>query len=140
MTMDDATGARWLIVVRDDRRDLYVTLRQNFEADPGVAVSLDRRHTDRRVAAASTETDRRRRERRRPLAGKTLDLWDTAGLRLEERVSVAKWEYRFEEIYPREASRINRLGEEGWEALSAALVHGSEPLKCLVLFKRPRRG
>ena len=137
--MDDVASSQWRIVVRHDKRELYLDLRRSFEADPRVAIILDRRQASRRVNTSPPDADRRRRERRGAVAGKTLDLWATAGIRLEEAFAVTKWEYRFEEIYPREAARINRLGEDGWEAVSTTLSHGSEPLKCLVLFKRPRR-
>jgi hypothetical protein len=137
--MDDVASSQWRIVVRHDKRELYLDLCRSFEADPRVAIILDRRQAPRRVNTSPADADRRRRERRGTLAGKTLDLWATAGIRLEEAFAVTKWEYRFEEIYPRESARINRLGEDGWEAVSATLSHGGEPLKCLVLFKRPKR-
>lgn len=136
--MDDVASSQWRIVVRHDKRELYLDLRRSFEADPSVAIILDRRQGIRRVNTSPPDADRRRRERRGTVAGKTLDLWATAGIRVEEAFAVTKWEYRFEEIYAREGARINRLGEDGWEAVSATLSHGSE-LKCLVLFKRPKR-
>lgn len=73
---------RWLIVVRRERRDLYESLRQGFASDPLVDVILDRRQADRRATGASAETDRRRRQRRRPLTSGEQAVWDTAGLRL----------------------------------------------------------
>lgn len=138
--MGEVVSSQWRVVVRHDMRELYLDLRKRFETDPRVAIVLDRRHTARRMGTTSPETERRRRERRGALTGRTLDLTAAIGIRVEEGGAMTQWEYRFEEIYPREASRINRLGEDGWEAVSTSLSHGSEPVKCLVLFKRPKRG
>jgi hypothetical protein len=137
--MGDVSSAPWRVIVRPDLRELYLDLQRRFETDPRVAIILDRRQASRRVAASPPETERRRRDRRGTPSGRTLDLTAAAGIRVEEGVAMAQWEYRFEEIYPREASRINRLGEDGWEAVSTSLAHGGEPVKCLVLFKRPKR-
>jgi hypothetical protein len=137
--MEEVAPTHWRIVVRQDRHDLYLDLRKSLEADPRVAVVLDRRKAARRVSAGLPDAERRRRDRRGTFAGKTLDLWDAVGIRLEETYTVRQWEYRFEEIYTREAARINRLGEDGWEAVSTTVSHGGEPIKCLVLFKRPKR-
>jgi hypothetical protein len=137
--MDEVAPTSWRIMVRPDRHDLYVDLRKSLGGDPRVAVVVDRRKAARRVATSPAEPDRRRRDRRATFAGKTLDLWDTVGLKLEETYTVRQWEYRFEEIYTREAARINRLGEDGWEAVSTTISQKGEPIKCLVLFKRPKR-
>ncbi len=57
------------VFVRADRPTLVERMRRLFEEDPGeVEVMLDRRRQDRRLRPTSREPERRRGDRRRPLA------------------------------------------------------------------------
>jgi hypothetical protein len=76
---------RWLIIVQQERRELYADLRRNFQPDERVEVILDRRGAERRAEGLPVEADRRRQHRRRPLTAPERDLWDTAGFRLYYR-------------------------------------------------------
>lgn len=80
-----ATLPQWLIVVRRERRDLYESLRRGFASDPRVDVILDRRQAERRATEAGAETDRRRRQRRKPLTSGERAVWDTVGFQLIHR-------------------------------------------------------
>lgn len=55
---------RHLFVVPRDRVDLVRLLAEQFPADSGVEVVLDRRQSDRRVAARPVLREQRRGERR----------------------------------------------------------------------------
>ncbi len=58
--------ARFLYIIARDRRDLYESLKENFAAQPDVAVVLDRRHRERRtVAVEPPKAELRRGDRRR---------------------------------------------------------------------------
>lgn len=61
---------RHLFIVSRDHPWLYAHLLERFEDDPNVGVVLDRRTADRRIANQTglTHTDRRKKERRRPIA------------------------------------------------------------------------
>ena len=98
MVTRDATLPQWLIVVRRDRRDLYLRLREGFETDPRVGVILDRRHGDRRMESRRVEPDRRKQRRRRSTA-KDRDLWETAGFRVIYR-GVDLTVYAVEDVSP----------------------------------------
>jgi hypothetical protein len=71
--------ARWLIVVRRDKPEIYADLRRSFELDGRVEVVLDGRHGERRVQQLPVKADRRRRDRRRPLPATETAFADHAG-------------------------------------------------------------
>ena len=74
---------RWLLIVQRDDLDAYVNLCAIFQPDAQVATILDRRcQPDRRVENSSVETDRRRRQRRKPPALAELTFWSNAGFRV----------------------------------------------------------
>lgn len=78
----DAPVARWLIVVRRDKPDLYHNLCSAFEGVPQMAVILDRREGERRREISPGKDDQRRAPRRSPLTVEELELWETIGFRL----------------------------------------------------------
>jgi hypothetical protein len=65
-TASPGSAPYWLVVVRQDRRELFAKLRRSFEETPIVEVIVDRRQGERRRDPASTPAERRRAERRRP--------------------------------------------------------------------------
>ncbi|MBI4608297.1 MAG: hypothetical protein HY726_04735 [Candidatus Rokubacteria bacterium] len=56
---------RYLYIVGRDRVELYDVLRQEFSANQGVRILLDRRNGDRRKRTGSRDPERRTAERRR---------------------------------------------------------------------------
>jgi len=78
----DAPVARWLIVVRRDKPDLYHSLCRAFEGVPQMAVILDRRERERRREGSPAKDDQRRTPRRSPLTAAELELWEAIGFRL----------------------------------------------------------
>jgi len=57
--------ARYLFIVAGDQPELCAHLAREFSGEPGVAVVLDRRHSDRRQRAEpETPLERRRAARR----------------------------------------------------------------------------
>ncbi|MBI3454807.1 MAG: hypothetical protein HY002_03325 [Candidatus Rokubacteria bacterium] len=71
---------RALIVVHPRQRDLYAHLRGAFEYLPNVAVIFDRREGERRRDRALVGTDRRQRDRRRPLLPTQRRFWRLFGI------------------------------------------------------------
>jgi len=55
---------RFIYVVARDRRDLYESLRAEFQGQDDVAVILDRRRGERRRSTAGAAVDLRRTKRR----------------------------------------------------------------------------
>lgn len=56
---------RFLYVTARDRRDLFESLRTEFDGQEDVQVILDRRRSERRRAILPPDPDRRRTDRRR---------------------------------------------------------------------------
>ena len=84
-TGDERPGPRWLVVVRQDRVRLYKSLRRSFEADPRVAVIVDRREGSRRRRELPAGENRRRKQRRElPTASESVS-WEFGGARLITR-------------------------------------------------------
>lgn len=59
---------RHLFVVSRDHPWLYAHLRERFLDDPNVDVILDRRVAERRTTAQAAPYERRKTDRRRPIA------------------------------------------------------------------------
>jgi hypothetical protein len=78
----DATAARWLIVVRRDKLDLFHDLQRTFANVPLMAVILDRRERERRAERSPEMGGQRQAPRRAPLSTAELELWETIGFRL----------------------------------------------------------
>ncbi|HEY7601549.1 MAG TPA: hypothetical protein VIB60_03495 [Methylomirabilota bacterium] len=78
----DAAVARWLIVVRRDKPDLFRDLSTAFAEVPQMAVILDRRVRERRAERSPAAGGQRQAPRRAPLTAAELELWETIGFRL----------------------------------------------------------
>ena len=83
--MNERALPGWLIVVRQDRRELYASLREGFQGDERVEVLLDRRQGDRRTKKPRAQPERRGASRRRSLSAKEAALWESAGFRILHR-------------------------------------------------------
>jgi hypothetical protein len=100
---DGETLPLWLLIVRRDRPVLYQHLREHYEGDGRVDVifdrrmvttarppEADRRRWDRRVGDRrrdETESERRRAQRRQPLAEPQQDFWVGEGFFMTRRVA-----------------------------------------------------
>ena len=74
---------QWLLIVQRNDRDLYVDLRAIFQPDARVATIIDRRwQPDRRIENGPVDTDRRRRQRRKPTTPAAMTFWDNVGFRV----------------------------------------------------------
>jgi hypothetical protein len=94
---------RWVIIVRRDKPGLYEHLRESYEDDPRVEVTLDRRRptltgmpaeanlrrADRRMRErrAAPNGDRRRAQRRQPLAPPQYEFWVNDGFFMTRRIA-----------------------------------------------------
>ena len=79
----DAAAARWLIVVRREKPNLYRDLSKTFANIPQVTVMLDRREGgERRREGSPAAGGQRLAPRRTPLTAAELELWETIGFRL----------------------------------------------------------
>jgi hypothetical protein len=78
----DAAAARWLIVVRRDKPDLFNDLSKAFAGVPQMAVILDRRERERRAESSPVAGGQRKAPRRTPLTVAELELWESIGFRL----------------------------------------------------------
>jgi hypothetical protein len=78
----DGAVARWLIVVRRDRPELFNDLSKTFAGVPQMAVIVDRRVRERRAESSPTAGGQRQAPRRTPLTAAELELWETIGFRL----------------------------------------------------------
>jgi hypothetical protein len=56
--------SHFLCIVAQDRPDLWDSLRQHFEADESIAVTLDRRRGERRQGRPGGADERRQEHRR----------------------------------------------------------------------------
>jgi hypothetical protein len=82
--MSVATAAPyWLVIVEPGRPELEAKLRRTFGDGPLVQVLVDRRKADRRRQTGSVSAERRRRDRRQPLASSPTPA--TAAYRILER-------------------------------------------------------
>ena len=78
----DAAMARWLIVVRRDKPELFNDLSKAFERVPQMVVIPDRRVRERRAERSPAAGGQRQAPRRMPLTVAELELWETVGFRL----------------------------------------------------------
>jgi hypothetical protein len=78
----DAAVARWLIVVRRDKPDLFNDLSKAFADVPHMTVILDRRVRERRAESSPAAGGQRQVPRRTPLTAAELELWETIGFRV----------------------------------------------------------
>ena len=78
----DAAAARWLIVVRRDKPDLFRDLSRAFADTPQMVVIQDRRVRERRAERSPVAGGKRQAPRRTPLTAAELELWETIGLSL----------------------------------------------------------
>lgn len=78
----DAAAARWLIVVRRDKANLFHDLSKTFANIPQMAVILDRRERERRRERSPVAGGQRQAPRRAQLSAAELELWETIGFRL----------------------------------------------------------
>ena len=63
---EPAVPAQYLFIVARDRPDLLARVRERLREDGRIDVIVDRRHGERRKAAAAQIPERRRADRRRP--------------------------------------------------------------------------
>lgn len=77
--------SRWLLVVHQERLDLYQHLQHRFAEVPFVELILDRRKHERRQAQAPIRADMRQRDRRHPATPKEREQWALFGYRLVRR-------------------------------------------------------
>jgi hypothetical protein len=79
--MEEDRVPRWLVVVRWDREELYVLLRERLRGIFDVEVILDHRHAERRTATEPGVPERRRGERRQHPPFREREQWG-AGFRI----------------------------------------------------------
>lgn len=77
--------SRWLLVVHQERLDLYQHLQHRFAEVPFVELILDRRKHERRQVQAPIRADARQRDRRHPATPKEREQWALFGYRLVRR-------------------------------------------------------
>lgn len=72
----------WLLIIHRDRSDFAGSLAERY---PDASVVVDRRHADRRHRTEPVAVERRREERRVPIARSEQPIWDALGYRLVYR-------------------------------------------------------